>query len=461
MIKIQLLSKVFPTMSTRDHEPLSSWNPSNLPYEICSIIFCISHADFHRQDVSVGESPVEILISHVCQHWRNVAISVPSLWSFFRHEIAHMTCESKERLQTYLERSKPCPIDLLFRFKARTWSAHHGTLLEIATGHVDRWRSFRLDVPNSTYVMLHMQHCLRHLTAPHLQHLSIRAADYLGNTEMPMQRTSSSPSIFLGGTPNLSVLLIDGHDFHPSLRTVLTLFVERRQENIYAIPREMFPTLSTLTNLSINDNPYRVSDFRMAHSRVELKHLRHLRINHAWPIRFILQLIHAPNLETLMLNSVNGSFWPVADYEAIDPEVFPVLRSLFLSHYELTRSFWRKLCATCSSVTHITIFHLQSSDYSENAEPLSVVEDFRLPNLRLLSLSSNSAQSRVSFSNLTQLGSTPQYPMFRVRLGPTLFKEWKAGLSHTMAETWVEQWAGEEKPSWPPNTDLLFCSDYF
>lgn len=52
----------------------------------------------------------EVLISHVCHHWRVVALNTPSLWTEI--DVSPLDSPPFERVQTFLERSKSLPIDI-------------------------------------------------------------------------------------------------------------------------------------------------------------------------------------------------------------------------------------------------------------------------------------------------------------------------------------------------------------
>ncbi|KAG0700449.1 hypothetical protein DFH29DRAFT_623394 [Suillus ampliporus] len=54
--------------------------------------------------------PFEVLISHVCQHWRTVALNTPSLWT--KIDVSALESPPFERVQILLERSKSLPIDI-------------------------------------------------------------------------------------------------------------------------------------------------------------------------------------------------------------------------------------------------------------------------------------------------------------------------------------------------------------
>ena len=54
--------------------------------------------------------PFEVLISHVCQHWRTVALNTPSLWT--KINVSPLESAPFERVKILLERGKSLPIDI-------------------------------------------------------------------------------------------------------------------------------------------------------------------------------------------------------------------------------------------------------------------------------------------------------------------------------------------------------------
>jgi len=101
--------------------------------------------------------PFEILVSHVCKHWRTVALETPSLWTTI-----DVSCDERppyERVATYLERSKSLPLSIRIDCEppdddfyvndeeeprppsvAELWE-----LLELLIPHVPRWGFVRMD----------------------------------------------------------------------------------------------------------------------------------------------------------------------------------------------------------------------------------------------------------------------------------------------------------------------------
>lgn len=102
--------------------------------------------------------PFEILVSHVCKHWRTVAVETPSLWTTI--DVSYDERPPYERINAYLERSKSLPLHIRVDCEppdddfcvndeegprplsiAELWE-----LFELLIPHVPRWGSVRIDV---------------------------------------------------------------------------------------------------------------------------------------------------------------------------------------------------------------------------------------------------------------------------------------------------------------------------
>ncbi|KAF8840611.1 hypothetical protein BDN67DRAFT_968302 [Paxillus ammoniavirescens] len=121
-------------------------------------------ADEEASSVMTGSSdtsphwpPFQIVASHVCQHWRNVAFSTPSLWTY----IAVSPCARPpyEHVSTLLERSKSLPIDILVDCEPPDRDEDSVSededepsdddlkyLFALLVPHIHRWRSMEVQV---------------------------------------------------------------------------------------------------------------------------------------------------------------------------------------------------------------------------------------------------------------------------------------------------------------------------
>jgi hypothetical protein len=77
-----------------------------MPWEVLSHIFVMGHTIR-----SFLGPPFEVLVSHVCNRWRQVAIRTPVLWSSI--EVLH---GNRNAIECYLIRSMTCPLHLRLQF---------------------------------------------------------------------------------------------------------------------------------------------------------------------------------------------------------------------------------------------------------------------------------------------------------------------------------------------------------
>ena len=89
----------------------------DFPKEIQSEIFTFAHRDNSNDETLL--LPVEVILSHVCSEWRNIAINLPFLWTAFKFETCRRGSPPVEKLQEYLVRSKIQLLELYFDMYAR------------------------------------------------------------------------------------------------------------------------------------------------------------------------------------------------------------------------------------------------------------------------------------------------------------------------------------------------------
>ncbi|KAN0139855.1 hypothetical protein V8E53_002517 [Lactarius tabidus] len=92
----------------------------NLPNELLSYIFTLGSEvksgddddDEEEEEDATSEQgphfPFQVLVSHVCQRWRVVAIETPTLWA----DLDFSEGPPFEKSRVWLERSKECPLDI-------------------------------------------------------------------------------------------------------------------------------------------------------------------------------------------------------------------------------------------------------------------------------------------------------------------------------------------------------------
>ncbi|KAJ7639162.1 hypothetical protein FB45DRAFT_827949 [Roridomyces roridus] len=120
---------------------------SSLPPEIMSAIFirCLPTVRKGRDAVNIAEVP--LLLSQVCSHWRQIALSAPTLWKdldirleyFERKQAANM-------VETWLARARNCPLSVTFQGSTRHLVDSESTrFFEMFCRHASAMKSLRLE----------------------------------------------------------------------------------------------------------------------------------------------------------------------------------------------------------------------------------------------------------------------------------------------------------------------------
>ncbi len=188
----------------------------SLPAELFARIFeCIVNEDASLANPSRWKSAVTL--SHVCQYFRNIALSCPQIWA--------NVSRSSEMVASCLSRSKEVPLDVELRvaFGANTQELRFEKLLQEALPHSNRWRSLGIHFVSSSvdddalsWVLIDdsaARLAFREIDAPLLESLDIRNDEpanvlyksyvELANWITPNLRTVTTvryfPFLFAGG----------------------------------------------------------------------------------------------------------------------------------------------------------------------------------------------------------------------------------------------------------------------
>ena len=289
----------------------------DFPKEVQSEIFTFAHRDNSNDETLL--LPVEVILSHVCSEWRNIAINLPFLWTAFKFETRRRASPwAVAKLQEYLVRSKKQLLELYFDMWARDLQGTNQCfkLVEIAIAHACRWRRFTLfndlkGSPTGVTGSLRRLSGLRQLNAPNLEYFAMCLASEiaLGDDE------DVSPSVLIEGAPKLSVIRIDTTShFHsmPPLSNITTLTIQESPwvpEYLYSFHTfRSILMIPTLTNLSIESSliPHtRVWGNPATLPRIVMPSLKTLRITQEDNTLVILQLLDATLLETLVLHDLD------------------------------------------------------------------------------------------------------------------------------------------------------------
>lgn len=144
------------------------------------------------------QSPVEVRLSHVSSHWREVALTSPSLWSSIHYPFAH----KEGSLMEYLKRSDGSLLDVYIG----PWRQHpqiERVLTNIILPHLPRFRQLVLDAV-SRETLTSLLATFRDVSAPALTRLRVMCRGPM-STAGPI----ASAELFIRGAPLLSDVRFD------------------------------------------------------------------------------------------------------------------------------------------------------------------------------------------------------------------------------------------------------------
>ncbi|KZP24159.1 hypothetical protein FIBSPDRAFT_930115 [Athelia psychrophila] len=237
-----------------------------LPVEILMAIIQVGCIPFCAQD-----ERFEVLVSHISSHWRQVALTTPSLWTTIRRV---ERCNRLDRIAAYLERSRSSLINLQVYIGSEDDEGDVSRFSELVEPHFNRVRRLFVGARSSAG-LLKLFDCISSTTAPHLTAVNI---DYRGDNK----RIAPS-SIFMGGAPSLSSLHIAG------LRASSCL-----------------PPMQSITSLHLGrwHTPLSHNGFvELSDTLCGMQSLAHLQIaqtssDHQWPAEVV---VHLPKLKSLYI----------------------------------------------------------------------------------------------------------------------------------------------------------------
>ncbi|VDC00005.1 unnamed protein product [Peniophora sp. CBMAI 1063] len=291
--------------------PVIATTIHDLPPELLIDVFMLgqkAHAESYaeeRGDVGCVFVPFEIVASHTCQRWRDIALITPNLWTY----VDFSEGSDFGRSKTYLERSRDAPLDIIIdctelpgdrdaqedeheeifvmpepqhalppppspstttlslasRSQARSSAAGYiarrpsirhvnpediPVILDLILPHAYRWRTF--DFRASSYVAIHdISHALAALPeAPlleelHLHHYNERDGDA---EHFPYQEMKASVAPFRGIAPKMNNVSLWGVHLDWANCPFLCSRTLQRLELVYHAKdvRPSFPTFQTI-----------------------------------------------------------------------------------------------------------------------------------------------------------------------------------------------------------------------
>ncbi|THU75336.1 hypothetical protein K435DRAFT_287217, partial [Dendrothele bispora CBS 962.96] len=204
---------------------------SKLPPEILSTIFLLYNDGIPYNHCDHWHSLAWIRVSHICRHWRNVALGCPALWS-------HLNFFMPASVPEMLLRSKSAPLTIQFTLSyygaSKMIEAFHTSLEQVA-----RIRELSIVITGHNFERLFPR---TDQAAPHLQKLVL-------NSLLDRMEVIALPKDFLDGrAPCLSHLEL--RNIHlpwssPLLKNLTTLKLTRTRLN----SQTTLPTLDQLVEM--------------------------------------------------------------------------------------------------------------------------------------------------------------------------------------------------------------------
>lgn len=182
-----------------------------LPSELLASIFVTGVVGPGEEEDVLTLSTVML----VCQHWKDVALDTPSLWS----RIVAGTRHSITKAQLKLDRSKSIPLHISVDFSPKI---ENGTVttesivrtMDLLRTSIWRWKSFRLIVPTRPQAHAALLHCNE--AAPLLEVLSIRVLHSMQEDHY----YTKPPRPFEGEIPSLTHCTLTSFNFGWDIRLV-------------------------------------------------------------------------------------------------------------------------------------------------------------------------------------------------------------------------------------------------
>ncbi|KAI0324425.1 hypothetical protein GY45DRAFT_1331553 [Cubamyces sp. BRFM 1775] len=237
----------------------------SLPVELLTRIFQLGVDSDPIPDEQIrGEPTFEVLVSHVCRYWRQIALHTPHLWTTIHFRTrAHMS-----RGEVYLSRNGRLPIDIYVDtcseddYQLRKDLLFRGEFLpvfDVVLPHIDRWRELHLivaDLECKTFARKVLSTCG---TAPALQTLQLWHVQNWRTSERLFNHIGPPPVVVFGGElPSLKHIILQGVNLpwsrSPFLRNLSSVEFALHSDNVrmpFDLWRAMLDSSPNLTRLSL------------------------------------------------------------------------------------------------------------------------------------------------------------------------------------------------------------------
>lgn len=380
---------------------------------------------------SYHEPPFEVLVSHTCSYFRQVALATPRLWTAF---YIHENC-ADEFIVLYIERSGMCLLDIrvdLTVHKLQMDERRLNATLQVILPLSYRWRSLSItyDCENARYPLISK---LCNQPAQALQHLSITVDDVDSADSSIVNRDITFPHIFKEGTPTLEFVRLRGlaiHLFRPQLGNVVTLHLDQTTfiPVLYSTFRDIVTCSPVLTNLSIYGDIIGAAQWPADTNLIYLPALRSLRICGVAGEMYtgILLGIHAPGLDSLTLKDLHAHDLDLL-WEVMDVSRYTSLKSLIFCDFEPTVSTYAHIFKAFQEIITFTSLHSSAGEsilvdlLLEGVLPGEAGSHVPWPKLQILSFPFDAYSDEEDlFGDIVEVRRGCGYPLSKIVLGQTL-----------------------------------------
>lgn len=410
-------------------ETLPNHSICSFPVEILSIVFEIGKNVVDHDDLNYDEYPFELLVSHTCSYFRQVALATPRLWTAFSiHENY-----SDELIAEYIARSGECLLDIrvdLTVYRLQVDEMKLNATLQMILPLSFRWRSLSItyDFENVTYPLISK---LCNQPAKALRHLSITVEDVDHADATIVNGDVKLPHIFKEGTPTLEFVRLRGlamHLFRPPLDNVVTLHLDQTAfiPVLFSTFRDILTCSPVLTHLSLYGDI--IGAWPPGLNLIYLPALRSLRICGVTGEMYtgILLGIHAPGLNCLTLKNLHAHDLDLV-WEVMDVSRYINLKSLMFCNFELPASTYAHIFQSFQEIIKFTSLHSSADEsilanlLSEGILPGQAEPHVPWPKLQILSFPLDPyTDDEERIADIVKVRRRCGYPLSKILLGQTL-----------------------------------------
>ena len=406
--------------------------------------------DEEDEDEEIDDYLMEVVVSHVCRHWRTLSIGYPKLWSKFFHT-NDLTVITLARFEAYMERSASLSLRIWFDFRPDANNPLNFQLFDMAIDHVRRWQHFTLYSECNRELLGHLSR-LQNLSAPMLEHLVLyfdTDFDDAADATVPSRITNLDASIFKSGAPKLTFILLDGHTLFnaiPPLSNITTLWLQTHgRDDMPGFSTQAFIDLLSMPSLEhvLFDGDF--ADQANVVRRIEMPNLKRFYFSDFTAIWSFLPNIRAPRLETLLVYNCQFDT-TTPDATLLDKSYcFPALKKLWIVDSELIPKMALNFIKLTSQATEVLITHniLSESFLTTIVDDLDKEKIW--PHLKTLTCNIDGCTEIDPYLSFAK--SRPK-KSFKLKLHPYLLSHWEdiaAGQLRTLHKACTVEGMDEEE----------------